>query len=353
MNRRTQSTLTPIGLDVGTRYIKAVQAHRTGDAWRVSAAAAMPRATPGVPIGYEEIAVLMDLLDRQGFIGNDAVLAVPNDFLITSILDLPVRSESAPIDQIARMEMARLYKREPDSFQMACWALPQAARGSDTTGVMATACPHDQAEKLLDAIEPAGLNVVALETASCTLARVCQPLWADNDGLSGVLDLGWHAAHAVIMHQGNVIYERVIPEAGIELLHQQITKRTGLDEAVVGRLLSHHGVDAGDSPLEKGNGQALSWTSATGSYAETVTQELNRSLSYAAHRYPNAATQGVALTGGGAMKPWLVQEVEKAAGVTLHQASLNVLAACDTHLSEPGGSTLFTKALGLAQHTQG
>src|SRR5947209_4397275 len=96
---------TPIGIDLGAHSIKAVQLRAGADGrWGLGALACLPRSTPGSPVQSEEIARLAATLDRAGFSGTRAVLAVPAVDLISGMLELPPRVPGMPFEQIARME---------------------------------------------------------------------------------------------------------------------------------------------------------------------------------------------------------------------------------------------------------
>src|SRR5438552_4094061 len=128
-----------IGLDMGSRSMKAAQVSRRGTQLRVEAAAVIPY--PGPEATFDELAMrrLRDVLHRQGFHGHNLVVAAPADKLHVELLDLPPRHSGAPIDQIARAEMMRMAKLEPNAFEMATWDLPAPPRGGTGTAVMAVA----------------------------------------------------------------------------------------------------------------------------------------------------------------------------------------------------------------------
>src|SRR5688500_18704538 len=121
---------SPIGLDLGARRVKAVQLEPSADVasgWRVAAATCVNRAAPGTPFTADEVARVGDTLDRLGFMGTRVALAAPVDKLISAMLELP-KSGQIPLEQIARVEIARTNKIPPESFEMGCWELPVPAR---------------------------------------------------------------------------------------------------------------------------------------------------------------------------------------------------------------------------------
>src|SRR5205823_4093664 len=112
--------ITPIGIDAGGRSIAAVQLDWSGGAGpAITAASIIARqpATPESPLSTTETAALEEVLYRQGFTGRDVVVGIPDHALLTEVLELPPRSSGAPLEQLARMEIARTHKRDPASFE--------------------------------------------------------------------------------------------------------------------------------------------------------------------------------------------------------------------------------------------
>ena len=118
----------PIGLDIGARQVKAVQLASVGrDGRRVLAAASFPRATPNQPRDADEAARVAEVLDRQGFVGRTVVVGLGPAQLMSSMLELPARAPGVPIEQIARMELARVHGRDAAGFEFAQWEVPSPA----------------------------------------------------------------------------------------------------------------------------------------------------------------------------------------------------------------------------------
>lgn len=110
---------SPIGVDVGERCMKALQFSRGGGKWRISAAAGMKREHQGAGITGQEVRRLREQLTESGFRGNRLVLAVPGEKLLTGIMELPPADSGAPLEMLARSELARMHKCDPQSFEMA------------------------------------------------------------------------------------------------------------------------------------------------------------------------------------------------------------------------------------------
>jgi Tfp pilus assembly PilM family ATPase len=373
LHRRTR---TPIGIDVGSRAVKAVQfgRQRWGDgSWQVVAATQIPRSEvsqggagpvtsgPGQsapaamqsrPLAPEDVRRLAGTLERQGFTGSDVVLAVPTDRLSTSVIDLPPRSSQAPLEQIARMELARAQKCAPDSFEMGCWDLPAAARATKATPVMAVACQHADATAILDPFESEGLNVCALDVRPAALARACAAELGDPRTLTAMLDVGWTAASLMLMHQGVVIYARTLTEGGIHKLYQTLAARLELEEEVIDYLLAESGL--GDAGPEAGSPRrpAVDAAGLIAAHFEAAVQELKASLTYAQHQYHETAVSRLLLVGGGANIRGVAAHLSKVLGIATRTVVPSDVAAAAPSVAGVCGSAGLTLALGLAQFPQ-
>lgn len=373
-------THSPIGVDVGARTIKAVQLGRErwgAGGWRVTAAAEMSRdagantATqqqPGEPpkpthvVTGVEVQRLMGTLERQGFSGSDVVLAMPNERVFSSMLELPPRSSQAPIEQIARMEVARAHRFAPDSFEMGCWDLPAAARATKQTPVLTVACTHADAESVIDPFEKEGLSVTALDVRAAALARACAPLLAvDAAGIIGIVDLGWTGATLSLMHQGVAIYGRTLGDCGISKLYHTLATRLGLEMEVIDYLLADSGLTregSGAAP-EAGKATPVKGKNATdaagliAAHFEAAVHELEVSLSYAQHQYPDTPLSRLLVVGGGGCIRGVTGHLRATLGIEARAIAPMDVAQPTPAVSEKCASPALTAALGLAQFTEG
>jgi type IV pilus assembly protein PilM len=371
LHRRTRS---PVGVDVGARTVKAVQLGRDrfGDGrWRVTAAAEVPRddvaGAASAPVQAHvvtagEVRRLMGTLERQGFVASDVVLAVPDERVVSSMLELPPRSSQAPIEQIARMEVARAHRFAPDSFEMGCWDLPAAARATRQTPVMAVACTHADAAAVMDPFEAEGLIVLALDVKAAALARACAPLLrAEGGGITGIVDLGWSGASLSLMHQGVAIYGRTLGDCGISKLYHTLTGRLGLEIEVIDYLLADSGLTAHDAapgegappaPAAKKGKNAKDAAGLIAAHFEAAVHELQVSLTYAQHQYPDTPLSRLLVVGGGGCIRGVTDHLRAALGIEARAVAPADLAACAPAAAAKCASPGLTLALGLAQFTE-
>ncbi len=286
-----------IGLDVSGRWMKAAQRGAAGPVL-----ARVCRKKPGAAFDKADATALAGVLDRSGFQGRRAVLLAPRGALLSATLELPPRSSGAPIEQLARMEVARTHKCEPDSFELGLWDLPAPGREDGQTHVFAAALPVSQAEEIITAFEGTGLEIIAIDIPACALARGTSGGTAPD----AIVDVGWDGAMLVVMHQGVVVYERMIEEGALSRLFEAAQTRTGMTADVVEPVLLRPTVAERADVL----GTLLEPLRVVASeYQEGLAEEIGRSLAYVGHRYNAWSLRRLAVCGDGAAMQGLSEKL--------------------------------------------
>ena len=339
---------TPIGVDLGARNVKAMQLSHRGGNWHVKAAAFFPRTGEADRIDASTVDHLSDVLYRRGFKGNNVVLAAPDDLLRTSILELPSGGPNIPLHQIARVEMSRMHKLDPQSFEMACWVLPQPDRSHKMTHVMAAACPHEEANGVLDVLEERGLSVRALDVSACALARANDSVAQGDDSIVAILDLGWRAARLVVMHGRVISYERKLVGGGLRSIHKALTAQLGDDAEVAEHVLNNVGLMSRQDDAEQDAASNASVRRIIAGHFEAMLNELLASLSYTSQQYSQAALDSVLLVGAGASVPGLSEYLETMLSAKVRPISPADLVDCPPSLLQTCRDPEMTLAMGLA-----
>jgi type IV pilus assembly protein PilM len=361
--KRTSKSLvrsSPIGLDVGARYVHAAQLVRanSSDGWKLHAAASFPRATEsyGGLLTIDEANRIADVLFRRNFLGSNIVLAVPDEKLLTTNLELPPRTGEIPLDEIARAEFVRSLKVESDPIEFAYWDLPAPARAAKTTHVMAVGCKHADCEPAIDALESASLELRAIDVAACALTRACQKISAPPNEITAIADIGWRAVRLFVVHQGVVSYQRSLAGYGIERLHGALAEQFNAagQDAVIEQVLRRVAI----SDVEiKGSRESDALAANVDarrvlrSHFDAVTAEIITSLSYTSHQYPDAAISRVVLCGGGASIKGLADYVKTQ--LTNAASSVDVSQLVRTSDEAIGADPSLTLAVGLAMNESG
>lgn len=347
--------LTPIGLDIGTRRVKAVQARMVRGGISIAASACITRQTPDVPLLPVEAARIVGTLRRQGFVGARAVVGMPSDLMLTGVLDMPPRSSGAPLDMIARQELARTSKCDSSRLELAWWELPGSMRAGEGTHALAMGCRHEDALPLLDALEQAGLDAEALDAGPTALARAVAPLAGSPPALTASLDLGWSSAQLLILHGRALVYERSIRELGIRQLHRQLHEQRDIESDLADYLMTAVGCAPAAAPQPDDAGgleQAEEARAVFLAYADSIANELRVSMSYAQRRSEGTLAR-VLITGGGAEVPGVAERIAQRAGVEAKVVRADQLAEPGAGLAGNLVGPCAVCALGLALHGLG
>lgn len=341
---------SPVGIDIGSRCVKAVQLERSKSGWRIAAAAAFAHAGDDVPSPDAVANRIAEVMGRQGFTGRSIVLAVPAAQLILNTLELPPRASGAPLEEIARAELARAAKVGPDALEARLWDLPDPARAANATHCMAAAVRHADADALLDVLERHALRVRALDIQAWALCRACLPLTRESAGLSCILDLGWTSAMLTLVQRQTVLYQRTLGESGLLTLRTAIASRFDVMPEVAGHLLEASMADDPERRPSRHANLNQDLSAVLASHLDAMVEELRVSLTYASHRYPAAPVLQLLLTGGGAGLADLPEKIERATGIPARRVNPSELMECNPAVQARCQRPLLMTAMGLAQH---
>jgi Tfp pilus assembly PilM family ATPase len=341
---------SPIGLDIGRHSVKAVQLSGVRGGWRMSAAAMVPREDPSAELSAAEVHAVAQVLGRQGFVGNTVVVAAPGEKILGGILETPPASSGAPMEVIARTELAAMHRVEPGGFEMACWELP-GGRGREGTRVMAAACPHAFAHPYLDLLEAGGLDVLAMDTESTASARMCASTAAGQLAMLPLVDLGWSAARLMLLHQGTVTYERRLSELGLGSLRAVLVEQLKFDATVADFLLKEIGLGEAKGGAELV--QLEEAHAAIGAHLDPLVRELGSALAYAEHEYGQLGEPVVQMMGGGAVLPGAAGYLADLMGLGVSPLTSAMRMECTESTRRLGETPLLNVAAGLAMHEAG
>lgn len=344
MRLMTGRSRSLIGIDVGARQVKLAQLGGGPGRWRLEEAATFPRMESGPVIQAAEIERIGDVLVRRGFIGRKVAVATPANRLLSGVLELPAAAGGVPVEQLARMEMARTHRVDPESFALSYWDLPASVRPGEGSRVFAAACCHEDADAYLDMFESQGLDVCALDVTSCATVRACAPLINESQAVTAILDVGWTSVRLVLMYQGWVVFERVLEESGVEPVHRMLAHRFSLEAQAVDQLLRRYA----DPHVEDHRFDTVvqDMQGMLASQYEAIVQEVRVSLTYVTHQFGSTPAKRLLLVGGGAMLPGIADVLTQGLEVEAVCASTKRLVQCD---GDEHDSAMYATAIGLAQ----
>lgn len=345
MSRFGLSQASAIGVDIDGPSIRVVQLARAGQGWRLSAAVVVPRSAPGGAVARQDVEQVVGVLARQGFRGNRVVVALPEEKLVAGMLELPPRGSGAPLDEIARTELAGMHGYDPQAAETVCWDLPVSARPKGPTQAMAVACRHADAEELLTAFDGSGLEVVAIDTRLHAMVRACRPLLS-ADNITAIVDLEWDRAVLLLVCQSAVTYRRAMAEAATRELVKTLRDKLVLSDESVACLLSEIGL----TPEAE---QDVAYREAVlpilKKHFDGLGTLLQSPFAYAAVQHQGCHVADVLLTGSGALIPGIADCLKAKLGVGARPVWPGDIVRCSDALGAKSHDPSLVAAIGLAQ----
>ncbi len=341
---------TPIGVDIGSRNIKAAQLRISGGGHCIVALSALPRTKGAEQIGPEEITNIRSVLRRQGFCGTDVVLAAPEEKLLRGILEVPRQVSGAPVAQIARMELSRMHNVPPNSFEMVCWEPPPSCESTKSTRqTVAVGCPHSAADALLDVFEESGFSVSALDLHSAAAARACASLIVPPPAVTSILDLGRSSTKLLLVCDGRIVYDRFLITNGMAKLISRLRQESGIAERSAYQIVSTVGFVNGSEAGEFGQELAEIIRKKLSNHFDIILDELKAPFDYVSRQYRSEGIKRLLLIGGGAQISGLAKHFEAALGIEVMSVAPSDVVESSPQIMSKASNSAMMVAVGLAQ----
>lgn len=275
MNLRHNKKYLPIGLDIGSTALRAVQLCRDGFDLHVHAALSLPRpqtdphastpdnanqqviAEPTAAASADELtAQLRRLIDHGGFVGRDVILHCPADKLDMRPMDLPAGPQGLPPDAVAgavKLQIDQL----PAAFDQTVFDHFTLGYDSRTSllRVMAVIADAQWIHQRLQLITQANLRCRHIDALPCSLARLLQntspnpdephtadPSTSPCESLTGIVDIGLNGSTLVISNPAGPVFSRRFPLAGQQITNM-LAQRLLIDLQHAERIKKDHGID--------------------------------------------------------------------------------------------------------------
>ncbi len=212
-----------VGIDIGSRFIKAVQAEagRSPGSWRILKAAVAP--TPhdavrdGIVIDQAGVAgAVKALLADAGIDANAVVAAISGTSVIVRHIKIPKMTE-AVLRRSVRFEAAKHISSPVDDSMIEFEITGLVPGEDDKMSVMLVAAPNDMVESRLAALTLAGLEPVAIDVEAFALQRTLVDLSPTRPGEGttlALLDIGASTTDVNIIANGLFALTRNVPIAG-------------------------------------------------------------------------------------------------------------------------------------------
>ena len=312
----TRTKLSAIGLDIDAHEFRAVQLIRSSKGISVLAWAIFPRQfelTQVDPSGLPDVDELewaKGVLGRRGFVGETISIATPNDQCSSHVMELPPAQSGAPIEQLAKMEVARAKKCSPEEFEIAHWSLPAKGRTQET---LAVACPRSVINDMIERFVQSGFTPAGMDLLELAVTRASPPSSVDNE-INASLHIGWESSLVVITLGDTVTYVRHI-ERGARTVWDVAKGRYHLSDQGADVIINDHW--HADGAKEYAKIKKAAWTGFAGELAN----ELDVTIAYVSHSFRTAPLGKIRLSGYGSINPVIDEQLDKVLGIPIECAA--------------------------------
>lgn len=339
-----------VGLDVSDRSIKAVEVS-DGDSpklkavcWSSVAPNLMRRGIVQDPTMVA--ATIMEALTKCTPVpvaGRKVVVSIPETQSFVRVIDLPMMREEE-MDEAVQWAIRHHIPFDLDRVYLDWQPLSQV-QGEERVQVLVGAAQRDVIDPLLQVLDSAGLQVMALELEAQAIVRSLLP--RDSESISGVLlvDLGATSTNVIYFDRGTMRFTTSIQRGGDDLT-QQLAQELKLEPSIAAEKKAQVGVQG---------------TTTDGNIAQTLrvvtldlTQQIERVVREVLSQMSlNEGIRAIMLAGGASNLPGLQEifgEVFPGVPVQLGNPLINLMgeATGQEFALSAADAVHFTTAIGLA-----
>ena len=324
------ASVNPIGLDIGSSYIRAVEARRGRFEYALTNFGQVPLPSGTVQGGVVQdphavTSALKDLWLSAGFHHRHVVLGVTHPQLVVremAVSNLPAKElrKSLPF-QVRDMLPLAVDRSLLDFYPL------EDPGDSPTVRGLLIATPKDSVLLAVEAIERAGLVVDRVDLASFALLRAAARLDAQ---VEAIVDIGAQVTSMVVHADGEPLIVRTVPRGGGEIT-EGIASRLGVQGSEAEELKCRFGL--------RGDGRLDGETAATDAVRPLV-NEIRSSFNYLASGERQKRVTRLAIAGGGALMPGLPEHLHEQLNVAVVYAD-NSARLRDTRRARQRGFDAF------------
>lgn len=327
----------PIGLDIGSSSIRAVEVRRTKDEYTLTnfGQVPLPAGTVSGGILADQVALtsaLKQLWAACKFATRHVQLGVTNPQLVVremSVSNLPAKEMRRSLPFQVRDMLPLAVEKSLLDFR----PLEDPGTNPQVRGLL-VAMPKDAVMELVEAVEKAGLHVVNVDLASFALLRAASRLDAQ---VEAIVDIGAEVTSVVVHADGEPLIVRTVPRGGVEVT-ENIGTRLGITPAEAEALKCRFGLHGDGRP---------DTATAVSDAVRPLVNELRSSFTYLASGERGKQVTRVSLCGGSALMPGLAEHIQQQLGVTVMYAD-SASRLRDTRKARERGFDSFVPAAAVS-----
>jgi len=313
---------TPIGIDLGTRAVRAVQLTWTKNRWQVIAAGAsgipMDLAVGSVDHAKAQAQALVDVLENTSFSGKHAVTSLPSSVLQVKNLRLPPMPPNE-LKAAVEWEASDRLKLGSD-YRIQFFDAGEVRQGEELRQeIILLAVPQKALDQHIALMNACNLKLEAVDvdaTALSNMAQVCGK--GGSESVQLVVDLGTTGTNVLITRQGRVMFFKR-SDIGGRQFEDAIATKFNISPSEASQVLARRtSGDSGESPIV-GNSRrehtAAAIEDAVRPLMTELCKDIGRCLRYQGVTFRGQRATEVLLAGGGAVDPLLVDTLTKEVGI--------------------------------------
>ncbi|RUR34414.1 type IV pilus assembly protein PilM [Vreelandella nanhaiensis] len=239
--RLLKASKSLIGVDITSSSVKLLELKKSRNTYQVENYAIRPLSDGAVVEGriqnINEVAdALSQALDDARPATRKAAIAIPASVAITKMLTLPAALNE---DEVEERLMVESDHHLPFAFNDVAFdflSLGPVPTSPHLQQVLLVACRHQDIQRWVEALEQAGLEVVAIDMETFAIERAFSamstylPLSQGSPACVGLLDIGAAVSSFHVVQETRIVYTHDSPIGG-EHLTQAIQSHYALDKA--------------------------------------------------------------------------------------------------------------------------
>lgn len=302
-------------LDIGTNAIRVVEL--SGDAksgWSLKHFAYTPVDKAVTQDNSENGKAklgeaIMAAIQQSGTKTKNVALSLPTAKAFTTIIEVP----NQPLEELGKLvhyQADQFIPMAMDDAEMDWAPLGTSLSDPNKQDVLLASTAKDYAEARMEDMEKLGLNVVAMEPDSISIARSLMPVGATDARL--VLDMGESSTDMAIVYGNAIRLVRAVP-GGLSGMARSVAATLNVADDQARQFILKFGL--AQDKLEGHVFQALS------PVLESFSTELSKSIKFFENKYPTIKVGGISLSGHAGQIPFVSEYVEAKTGVPTQQGN--------------------------------
>jgi type IV pilus assembly protein PilM len=302
---------TITGIDIGSTSIRIVETTRGKDHPSLAnfGQAPLPKGAVHGGLITEPAAVtaaLKQLWSEHKFKNKDVVLGVTSAQILVREMTLP-NLPAKELKQSLPFQVRELLPMPVDKALLDFYPFADPGK-SETVHGLVVAAPKENVLTTVRAVEKAGLRVARVDLASFAILRSAAVL---SEPVEAIVDIGAHASTVVVHADGRPLIVRTVPRGGADIT-AVIAERLGITAEAAEALKCRFGLDryattqAGQTAVQDHDASIGRLPGIIAEAIRPLVGEIRSSFAYVKSVDDQARVANLALTGGGAMLPGLI-----------------------------------------------